>query len=83
MLIFIFPISDDLITDSFQQYAVVNQAVADSKLALAQHHQGILCANVPKGNKLSARLYAQGQAGNAKFNSRLTKLQSAPTCIIL
>ncbi|KAJ6534684.1 hypothetical protein DFH09DRAFT_1369790 [Mycena vulgaris] len=74
---------DGLITNNFQQYAVVDQAVADSNLTLEKHHKGILCANVPKGNKLSARLYAQGQAGNAKFNAKLAKLQAAPSCVIL
>ncbi|KAJ7504132.1 hypothetical protein B0H11DRAFT_2273342 [Mycena galericulata] len=68
------PVDFDL-TDSFQQYAVVSQEAADNNLTLEQHFKNILCKNIPKGNELTPGLYAQGQAGNAKFNTRLAKLQ--------
>ncbi|KAJ6451208.1 hypothetical protein DFH09DRAFT_1118053 [Mycena vulgaris] len=69
------------IPKDFQQYAVVNQAVADKNLKLQKRHKAILCANVPKGNKLSARVYAQGQRTNVEFAKRLQTLQAAPGII--
>ncbi|KAJ7735659.1 hypothetical protein DFH07DRAFT_967124 [Mycena maculata] len=68
------PVDFDL-TDSFQQYAVVSQEAADNNLSFQQHFKNILCKNIPKGNEVTPGLYAQGQAGNAKFNTRLAKLQ--------
>ncbi|KAJ7785580.1 hypothetical protein B0H14DRAFT_306936 [Mycena olivaceomarginata] len=66
--------ADVLITNAAWQYAVVNQNAANS-LALQAQHPGILCKNVPQGNRVDANLYAQGQAGNAKFNTRLAHLK--------
>jgi hypothetical protein len=54
---------------------VISQAAATNNLQFRARHQNILCRNVPTGNELTARLYQQGQAGNAKFNTRLAKLQ--------
>ncbi|KAF7357746.1 hypothetical protein MVEN_00820500 [Mycena venus] len=67
--------SDFLLTDDFQQYAVISQNAATNGLQFVARHQNIICDNIPTGNGLTARLYQQGQAGNAKFNTRLAKLQ--------
>jgi hypothetical protein len=64
------------LTDNFQQYAVINQNSATNNLRFQARHQNILCKNIPTGNELTAGLYKQGQAGNAKFNTRLAKLQN-------
>jgi hypothetical protein len=63
------------LTDSAQQYAVINQAAATNNLRLTTVHSNILCKNVPVGNKLTAAQYAQGQAGNAKFGAFVASLQ--------
>ncbi|KAJ7893054.1 hypothetical protein B0H14DRAFT_3125868 [Mycena olivaceomarginata] len=66
--------ADVFITNAAWQYAMVNQNAANT-LALQAQHPGILCKNVPHGNRVDANLYAQGQAGNAKFNTRLAHLK--------
>jgi hypothetical protein len=66
---------DTKLTDSAQQYAVINQAAATNNLRLTTVHRNILCKNVPVGNKLTATQYAQGQGGNAKFKTFVASLQ--------
>ncbi|KAJ6594310.1 hypothetical protein B0H19DRAFT_1094975 [Mycena capillaripes] len=67
---------DTHLSNDFQQYAVIKQATENTNLVFQQAHQNILCKNIPTGNAFTARMYQQGQAGNAKFNTRLAKLQN-------
>ncbi|KAJ7892433.1 hypothetical protein B0H13DRAFT_1886776 [Mycena leptocephala] len=67
---------DTFITDDAWQYAVVKQPVATNNLMYQQRYRGILCKNVPQGNRVNANLYAQGQAGNAGFATRVANLQN-------
>jgi predicted NAD/FAD-dependent oxidoreductase len=67
--------ADTFITDDAWQYAVVKQPVA-TNLMYQQCYRGILCKNVPQGNRVNANLYAQGQAGNAGFATRVANLQN-------
>ncbi|KAJ7880079.1 hypothetical protein B0H13DRAFT_1891955 [Mycena leptocephala] len=67
---------DTFITDDAWQYAVVTQPVATNNLMYQQRYRGILCKNVPQGNRVNANLYAQGQAGNAGFATRVANLQN-------
>ncbi|KAJ7798417.1 hypothetical protein B0H13DRAFT_1933652 [Mycena leptocephala] len=71
---------DQSLTKDFQQYAVVQQAAATSKLTLKTRHKNILCKNVPKGSALSATQYEQTQGGNPNFNAAVTALQDPNAC---
>jgi len=71
---------DQNLTKDFQQYAVVQQAAATSKLTLKTRHKNILCKNVPKGSALSATQYEQTQGGNPNFNAVVTALQDPNAC---
>ncbi|KAF7309314.1 hypothetical protein MIND_00301700 [Mycena indigotica] len=67
---------DELITNEFQQYAIINQAAVTSRLRLVARHQNIVCKNVPQADALTTTLYTKGQGGNPSFQSLLTKLQN-------
>jgi hypothetical protein len=71
---------DKDLRNDFQQYAVVRQPAASSKLVLKQRHQNILCKNVPKGEALTDDLYKQTQGGNSGFAAGVAALQDPNAC---
>jgi hypothetical protein len=65
------------LTNSFWQYAVIDQATANSPALVFQAlHQNILCQSVPFGQGLSDVIYAQGQGDNPGFAALLQTLQA-------
>ncbi|KAJ7448905.1 hypothetical protein FB451DRAFT_1187412 [Mycena latifolia] len=70
----------DLNKSLFQQYAVVKQAAATSKLTLKTRHKNILCKNVPKGTALTATQYEETQGGNPNFATAVAALQDPNAC---
>ncbi|KAJ7460206.1 hypothetical protein FB451DRAFT_1500544 [Mycena latifolia] len=72
--------SDEDLTDSFFQYAVIDQGSADDGLTFVTHHGPIACANVPKGNDLTDAIYAKGQKTSSGFASQLAELLEPAVC---
>ncbi|KAJ7263705.1 hypothetical protein C8J57DRAFT_1230900 [Mycena rebaudengoi] len=65
------------LTNFFQQYAVIDQATANSPALVFQaRHRNILCQSVPFAQALSDVIYEQGQGGNPGFTALLQTLQT-------
>jgi len=80
------PVSDDDLTPSFWQYAIVNQATATDGLKYVTTHT-IPCKketgrdNVPRSNALTDDVYSLGQRANPGFDGLLTSLTTGTFCI--